>query len=159
MAGPVHSDGCNLLSIVFVRRCEVIPACCCGSGTQLSVCVDIAASLLPTLAAAASSTLPTLRRHNLSAAAVQTTLVGELARGGRQPLSTSANEGLFVTPEVFTVDVAITQDLLSVDTSPHMSPRAEEGEVSEADEELLCKPVCVDLPAWYLTQVAQTPRH
>ena len=61
--------------------------------------------------------------------------------------------------KVFTVDVAITQYLHSVDTSPHMSPRQEEGEVSEADEELLCKTVCVDLPVWYLKQVAQAPRH
>ena len=30
-------------------------------------------------------------------------------------------------------------------TSPHMSPKAEEGEVSEADKELLCKHVFVDL--------------
>ena len=30
------------------------------------------------------------------------------------------------------------------------------GDVSEADEELLCKPtVSVDLPVWYLEQVAQ----
>ena len=38
-----------------------------------------------------------------------------------------------------------------------MFPRAEEGEVSDADEELLCKPVCVDLPVWYPEQVAQAP--
>ena len=37
-----------------------------------------------------------------------------------------------------------TQCLLRMDTSPNVSPRAEDKEVSDADEELLCKPMCVD---------------
>ena len=38
-----------------------------------------------------------------------------------------------------------------------MSPRAEEGEVSDADEEFICKLVCVNLPVWYPEQAAQAP--
>ena len=52
-------------------------------------------------------------------------------------------KGLLVTPEVFAVDVARSAQ------RGHLSA---EGEVSEADEELLCKPVCVDLPVWYLNR-------
>ena len=50
---------------------------------------------------------------------------------------------LFEARSLTTLFLSSTQYLLSRDTSPNMSPGAEEGEVSDADEELLCKPVCV----------------
>ena len=53
------------------------------AAVALSVCVDVAASLLPTVAAAASSTFPTLRSHNMSAAAVQLMHAGGGARSWR----------------------------------------------------------------------------
>ena len=75
--GSVHRDG---LWTVFEMAGPVLPDECddaasfglCVAAAALSVCVDVAASLLPTVAAAANSALPTLRRHNESAAAEQT---------------------------------------------------------------------------------------
>ena len=82
MAGPVLPDGFDVAASFGLAVAAEAP----------SVCVDVAASLLPTVAAAANSALPTLRRHNLSAAAEQT----KHARGRRKPLSTSAVDSIIL---------------------------------------------------------------
>ena len=76
MTGPVLPDGCDVAASFGLA---VAPA-------ASSVCVDVAASLLPTVAAAANSALPTLRRHNISAAAEQT----KHARGRARSWETKA---------------------------------------------------------------------
>ena len=43
MAGPVHSVGFNFLCIVLARRCGVIVASCCGSGSPSGL--DVVASM------------------------------------------------------------------------------------------------------------------
>ena len=43
MEGAARSDGCNFLSIVLSRRCGVLVASCCGSGSPLGL--DVAASM------------------------------------------------------------------------------------------------------------------
>ena len=82
MAGPVLPDGCDVAESFGLAV----------AAAALSVCVDVAASLLPTVAAAANSALPTLRRHNVSAAAEQT----KYARGRRKLLSTFAVDNIIL---------------------------------------------------------------